>query len=287
MLKRLSLALTLAALVVFAGCDDSSNSADELATLHGTLTLHGTWPQEGDIQVSLFPQWDVGEPMAIAPGGPPEFHTENLTGATPTDTVHAIAYRIDDVNPGEYPALVVGWRNGGTIGLDEPVLGMHGADFAVGDTLPTAVTISAGDDLTIDFDGWLDLVPAGAVVSDSGFVRGTVVFPADWPQGFSMGLFALLMTSGDPAQPTSPVAGAMQPVTAESPDFELPVNLSAGPFSGHLAVYGYTFVGSPWDSFFGGHGWDWQAAEPALVPIELEREDSVLEGLTILCRSQD
>lgn len=285
--KTLWLALGLSALALFAGCDDDSGSTADLATIHGTLTLHGAWPADGEIQISLFPQWDTTIPMAVAPGGPPEFSTDHLSSPTPDDTLHAIAYTLDDVNPGDYPALVVGWRNGGTLGVDEPVIGMHGGDFGAGDTLPEALQVGAGADLTIDFDGWLDLVPGSVAISDTGWVRGTVVFPGDWPTGYALGLYALMMSSGDPAQPTSPIPGAMQSVSAASPDFELPVDLTGGPFSGHFAVYGYPFVDGAWASFYGGYGWDWNAAEPALAPVELTPENAVLENLTILCRSQN
>jgi hypothetical protein len=279
----------LVAFVLLAGCDD--DSADDpgagLAALRGQLTLHGQWPAVGEIQVSLFPHWDTTKVMSLAPGGPPDFHTTALHSPTPTDTLHLVAYEIPDINPGRYAALVAGWRNGGVLGLDEPVLGMHGADFAAGDTLPAAVELAAGDEFEADFVAWLDLVPGQSAPADTGWVRGRVVFPGDWPTGYALGIYALLMVSGDPAAPSSPIAGAMQAVSAAEPDFALPVNLAGGPFSGHLAIYGYPFVGGPWASFYGGYGWDWQAGEPALLPVELSPEDAVLQDLTILCRDPE
>jgi len=279
----------LAALALLAGCGDDSSSGggDGLATVRGTLTLHGEWPAEGDIQVSLFPQWDHAEPMSIAPGGPPEFYTEPLPDPSPGDSVHHVEYLIADVNPGLYPALVAGWRNGGTLGVDEPVIGMWGGAFAAGDTLPEALEVAPGDTLELAFDGWLDLVNGAAAVSDTGWVRGTVVFPGDWPTGFSMGLFALLMVSDDPAAPSVPIPGGMQAVSAASPDFELPVDLTDGAFSAQLVVYGYPFTPSAWESFFGGFGWDWAAGEPALLPVTLDPEHAVLENVTLLCRDPD
>ncbi|MFA7330573.1 MAG: hypothetical protein WC326_05800 [Candidatus Delongbacteria bacterium] len=274
------LGLTGLGLLLAGGCSDSSDGGgSSLATLRGTVTLHGDWPAEGEIQVSLFSTWHTEMAINIAPQGPPDFHTEGLFSPDSTLQVHQVAFEIPDVNPGSYPSLVVGWRNGGQLGVDEPVLGLYGANLADGDSLPAAVTLQAGQELELSFEGWLDRI-APAVELDPGLVAGTVEFADSWPTAYAH-VYVVFMSSSDPAAPSNPGA-SMQEVSAASPDFEIQVG---SPVTGHLAVYGFPYGADPWAAFYGGYGWDWDATPPGLTPLVLQEGESGLGGLVLTCRN--
>jgi hypothetical protein len=279
---RWHLLLVLAGAGLLAGCSDSDDTGNgsSLATLRGTVTLHGNWPTEGNIQVSLFSTWHSNLPVNIAPQGPPDFHTAALGSPNPAATVHQVAFEIPDINPGSYPSLVVGWRNGGQMGLDEPVLGLYGGDFAAGDSLPDVVVLSAGQELELNFVGDLDRIPA-PVILQPGQIEGAVQFTDAWPTAFNS-VFVILMASANPGVPSMPLA--MEMISASDPGFLLTVQF-AGTLNAHLAVYGYPYGSDPASAFFGGHGWDWSAATPALTPIVLEEDQSGVGNLILTCRS--
>jgi hypothetical protein len=278
--------LILATLSMTA-CDSGStgSGASDLASLSGTLTLDGEWPQEGEIQVSLFSQWDTTVSMSLAPGGPPSFYTEALTSPTPQGMQHSVEWELRDITPGAYPCIVVGWRNGGTLGADEPVLGMFGGDFAMGDSLPEALGLSAGDDLELTFSGDLSLVPALDNL-EPGSVRGSVSFPTLWPSGYGGGVYVVAMGSSDPATPSAPIAGAVYLVEETSDSFEFTLPLDT-PF--YLAVYGYPYdMETPFQDFFGAYGYDWQTAEPTMTVLELSSDtQETMENLSISCRDPE
>lgn len=280
-MTRLGWLLLLAGGLALTGCGESDSDGSSLATVRGTVTLHGEWPDQGEIQVSLFSTWHSELSLSLAPQGPPEFHTEALHSSTPTGTVHQVAFEIPDVNPGSYPSLVVGWRNGGVMGLDEPVLGLYGANLAESDSIPTPVALSAGQDLELNFEGWLDRVPDTDVELEPGQIGGTVEFSDAWPSGYPA-YYVVLMASTNPATPSMPLA--MAPVSAASPDFLLDVNFN-GSLTACLTVYGYPYGADPLAAFYGGYGWDWDAAAPALTTLTLQEGQSGFGGLTLSCRS--
>jgi len=280
---RVCLPLAALALVLAMGCSESDETgADSLATIHGTVTLTGDWPAAGAIQVSLFSTWHEELPVNLAPQGPPDYYTEALNSPDISQDVHVLEFTIADINPGTYPCLAVGWRNGGQMGLDEPVLGLFGADFAAGDTLPESITLSAGQDLHLDFAGSLALIPVEAPVYQAQ-VNGALVFPDGWPDDYTS-YFVVLMTSGDPAAPSQPLA--MESVSAADAQFMLSFQATEG-VGYRLAVYGYPYGGNPYAAFYGGYGWDWAQAQPALAALPLTEEDHVLEGLIITCRGEE
>jgi hypothetical protein len=276
----LGLVALLAGFALLAGCDETkTNNGEELAAIHGTVTLHGDWPTTGKIQVSLFSHWNDTLALNLAPGGPPDFFTDSLASPDPSAQSHVIPFEIRDISPGLYRSLVVGWRNGGVSGLDEPVLGLYGGDFAAGDTLPESIALEGGDDLELHFEGELDRVP-DPVILQPGQVEGTVLFSDAWPTGYNA-YYIVLMDSADPAVPSQP--RAMEIVSSASPDFLLTLQF-ADTYTGHLAVYGYPYT-QPFDAFFGGHGWDWDAGTPALADIVLEEGHAGIGGLVVTCRS--
>jgi hypothetical protein len=280
-MKRAGLLVLLAGGLAFSGCGESDSDGASLATVRGTVTLHGEWPTQGAIQVSLFSVWHTNLSLSLAPQGPPEFHTEDLGSTTPGAMTHLVEFEIPDINPGSYPSLVVGWRNGGVMGLDEPVLGLYGANLAVNDSLPTAITLAAGQDLEFNFEGWLDRIPNTDVELLPGQLGGTVTFDGGWPTDYPQYL-VVFMASTNPFIPSSP--WDMQEVTAANPDFLLELDVPTS-ITGSLAVYGFPFnYGNPGNAFKGGYGWDWSAATPALTPLTLQEDQSGYDGLVLSCR---
>lgn len=281
-MRVLSICLCLAGMLIMSCGESSEDQIDSLAAIQGTVTLYGEWPAEGEIQVSLFSVWHEDMAMAIAPQGPPEFHTEGLSSPTPSGTVHQVSYLIEDVNPDDYPSLVVGWRNGGTLGVDEPVLGVYGGDLSVGDSMPEAVHLNAGDLLELNFDGWLDRIPSTDEENYLANITGTVVFDAGWPASYST-IYAVLMSSDDPALPSNPLT--MELVTESDPQFSLSPNLLATA-EVYLGIYGYPYEDAM-DAFFGGYGWDWAAENPAIAMLPLSVESPSVENIEIMCHTPE
>lgn len=273
-MRHLSLGTAALALLLALGCGEDES---ELATVRGTVTLHGNWPTDGEIQVSLFSTWHPELAINIAPQGPPDFASEALYTSDTAQQVHVLSFELVDVNPGTYPSLVVGWRNGGQTGVDEPVLGLFGANLAEGDSLPEPVVLAAGQTLDLEFEGWLDRI-APPVELDPGVVGGTVEFSDGWPTDYPY-VYVVFMSSSDPAVPSNPGA-SLQAVTEADPDFEIQVG---SPVTGHLAVYGFPYGADPWAAFYGGYGWDWNAATPALTALSLQEGESGLGGLVLTC----
>lgn len=273
--------LCLGALVM--GCTETNDDlgGDELATLRGTVTLTGDWPTEGEIQVSLFSQWHAEMAVNVAPQGPPDYATDALTSPTPAGQTHALSFEITDITPGLYPSLVVGWRNGGQSGLDEPVLGLYGADFAANDSLPTAISLEGGDDLTLNFPGTLDRMPDLGAVLQPGQLGGTVSFDNGWPTTYA-GYYVVFMTSGNYAAPSMPLA--MESVSAADPEFLLTLQFE-NTVTGYLVLYGYPYGVNPGNAFYGGYGWDWNAGTPALTPLTLSQDQNGFGGLMLSCRT--
>lgn len=281
-MHRFLFAVLIAGSIVSSCGESGEDQIDSLASIHGTVLMRGDWPDEGEIQISLFSTWHENLPLAIAPQGPPDFHTEALISPTPGAQTHQLDYRIEDINPDSYPSLVVGWRNGGTTGVDEPVLGLFGGDFANGDTLPELVVLSAGDDLEVDFDGWLDRIPGQAAETFMASVAGNVNFADGWPQSYAS-LFAIVMTSSDPAAPNQPLA--MEDLTPSDSHFELNFEVMEGAEL-YLAIYGYPYTVAE-DAFLGGAGWDWSAVEPALGVLALDSSSPNISNLALECRTPE
>ncbi len=273
--------LCLAGLV--AGCTETNDDlgGDELASIRGTVTLTGDWPTTGEIQVSLFSQWHTEMAVNVAPQGPPSYATEQLNSPTPAGQTHVLAYEILDITPGTYPSLVVGWRDGGQSGLDEPVLGLYGADFATNDSLPSAIVLDGGDDFTLDFSGTLGRMPDTDVQLQPGQLGGSVSFDNGWPTAYT-NFYVVFMTSANPGAPSMPLA--MEAVTSADPEFLLTLQFDTS-VTGHLVLYGYPYGTTPLNAFYGGYGWDWNATTPALVPITLNADQNGMGGLLLSCRT--
>jgi len=99
---KLMMTLLLAgALMAFVACSDDENPVqqEEFGEVSGTVTLVGTWPATGDIQISI---WTSYPPM-----GPPDAFTEPL----PQPANNMLTYKIEGLAKGTYGMLTAGWRD--------------------------------------------------------------------------------------------------------------------------------------------------------------------------------
>ncbi len=151
----LAIAVAMATLIgMLPACDDDNNPAGggpTTGTVSGTVTFNGTWPTTGDVQISVFSTFPP-------PPGPPDAFTDPIPAAASYD------YQIGGLEPGDYAAIVVGWRDPGNPSAAE-ILGMYWAfvDSVAVDSngdprgFPLPVTVEAGQtednlDITADLD---------------------------------------------------------------------------------------------------------------------------------------
>ena len=102
-MKRHNLMMLLAVLSVgllLLGCskDDNPVKTEEFGEISGTVTFVGTWPQTGEIQVSIWASWP--------PMGPPAAASTAFQSGQNVQT-----YKIDGLSKGTYPVVTVGWRD--------------------------------------------------------------------------------------------------------------------------------------------------------------------------------
>jgi hypothetical protein len=72
----------------------------QFGEISGSVNFVGTWPTNGEVQVSLWATWP--------PAGPPAAATSAFTPITPPQSV---SYKIQCLNKGTYPVMTVGWRD--------------------------------------------------------------------------------------------------------------------------------------------------------------------------------
>ncbi len=100
-MKRYSTVITvlLVSAFILLGCekDATGPEEDEFGSLSGTVNFIGTWPTNGEIQISVY--------SSFPPAGPPDYFTEPLTETS------SYSYKIEGITKGNYPAVVVGWRD--------------------------------------------------------------------------------------------------------------------------------------------------------------------------------
>ena len=87
-------------LVFLVGCGDDDNPAEsgEFGSLSGTVEFVGTWPDKGNVEVAVWPNWP--------PAGPPTAYGEPFSSGEAVQT-----YRIEGLSKGTYAAVSVSWRD--------------------------------------------------------------------------------------------------------------------------------------------------------------------------------
>ena len=189
-----SLKITLLALLPFVAmtsCKDDDPEPDT-ATISGTITfdnvaLWETWQDSGEVQVTIFPEFSLGNPPAGWGDIPPDALYPGFPGGrfavgAPSNAqdpfilqympgVSQYDYSIE-VQPGTYSALAVGFRHDNitdpslrtaTLGVhwNTPNTVSHGIVLKMvigGQTItlfdepaPTPITVEKGDEVDIDF----------------------------------------------------------------------------------------------------------------------------------------
>jgi hypothetical protein len=179
------------------GCSNSDDSSTPpvTGTLSGYVVFHGQWPDSGNVQLSIFSNWNT-TPCSwcgVAPGGPPAYYTPAFTrplNPTGQDTIY---YTITGITLGTYRSVAVGWRapHVSDINCDEPTIGLWGADYHTTDSIPEAISFTnANPHVTANVHAFFEMLPIPGC-DDRGRIEGTVRVPGTWP---AEGLLVMLTT---------------------------------------------------------------------------------------------
>lgn len=102
-MKNIFLPILITSLFIFVACEDeeAEETAAESGTISGIVTFTGTWPDTGDVSISLQTSWP--------PTGPPYTYKviteDNLNTSNQYDfSFEAVAFRT-------YKALAVSWED--------------------------------------------------------------------------------------------------------------------------------------------------------------------------------
>lgn len=110
---RLILSISLiAGMLSLAGCSDDDNGTNvpDTGSISGTVTFVGTWPDSGDVQISLYRELAETQIPGLGtywiPNGPPEQATDPLPAGTTTYN-----FKFEGLEKTTYAAVFVGWRD--------------------------------------------------------------------------------------------------------------------------------------------------------------------------------
>ena len=189
--------LLLVPFLALTSCGDDDEPTT--ATIHGTITVQNdelweTWQDSGEIQLSLFPAFNLALPPAGTGWGdvPNEFYGPGVPGGrfaigapvetrtidlVPGDSTYTYSF---EVEPGTYSALALGFRHdfvtdpskrSATLGVhwNNATEVSHGIVINVpagpgqfisiiNEPAPSVITVDAGDDVEIDFTADLGFV---------------------------------------------------------------------------------------------------------------------------------
>ena len=155
-IKTLLVLSFLSIIFLTMACEDNEtvDTPPESATLSGTITFTGTWPDTGAVAVSLSSAW----PPQGAPAASAAITSTDLSNNTYT-------YTFENVTFGSYASIAVSWEdpNDTNPTTNQYTLGAYGGVHpfftAYGGTDPTAVTVTETEyELTgLSFDADLSL----------------------------------------------------------------------------------------------------------------------------------
>tara|TARA_B100001245_G_C22672209_1_gene328934 strand:- start:51 stop:509 length:459 start_codon:yes stop_codon:yes gene_type:complete len=142
-IKTMLLLSFLSIMFLTMACEDNEtvDTPPESATLSGTITFTGTWPDTGTVAVSLSSTW----PPQGAPAASAAITSADLANNTYT-------YTFENVTFGSYASIAVSWEDPNDTNpmTNQYTLGAYGG------TDPTAVTVSETEyeltDLSFDAD---------------------------------------------------------------------------------------------------------------------------------------
>jgi len=112
-----------------------------------------------------------------------------------------VTFQLDNITLGTYDAIAVGWQKPHWVGdfnLDEPVIGLYGADPNTSDSIPEPLVFTESNpNLTgLVVHAYFAILPDYGLIDTIGLIGGVVRVPEPWP---SEGLLVLL--SGYPFSP--------------------------------------------------------------------------------------
>ena len=130
-------------------CEDNETitTPPESATLSGTITFTGTWPDAGTVAVSLSSAW----PPAGAPAASAAITSADLSSNT-------YIYMFENVTFGSYASIAVSWQDPNDTNpmTNQHTLGAYGGVnpffTAYGGTDPSEVTVTETEYELIDLD---------------------------------------------------------------------------------------------------------------------------------------
>ena len=146
-MKIISMAIII--LLLTAGCDDNNSptATPESATISGTITFTGDWPETGSIDVSAMGIWDYTDPGFT---GVPIKSTTISESEVSSNTYE---YSLESLPFDDYNAIIVTWLDP----TDTSHHTMYHTLGAYGGINPTTVTVSEANysvseiDITADF----------------------------------------------------------------------------------------------------------------------------------------
>lgn len=189
-------------MALWLGCSDDKNPVQSSTTteISGTITFNGTWPAQGNIQVSLWTSWP--------PAGPPAAFSAPLTPGVATQT-----YKISGLSKGPYAVITAGWRDPADP-TGAKVIGVYSAnntlagvdckgDFTVA-PLPVEISDNNPKATNVNLVANLDILQLGAI-------SGKVNFVGAWPAKGEVQVS--LWSTWPPAGPPAAASSAFVPVT--------------------------------------------------------------------------
>ena len=166
----------LLALFFFVGCDDNPMTP-ESGTISGVVDFSGTWPETGNISISLNTSWPevTGAPYAFTTIYSDDLNQDNL-----------YSYRFENVTFGTYQGIIVSWKDpyDDNSATNQHVIGGYGGTAEAEFENTGSITVSGSDYeiMDLNFPAYLDLIDE-TIPAESGTISGTVTFSGTWPTG--------------------------------------------------------------------------------------------------------
>ena len=169
----------LLALFFFVGCDDNPMTP-ESGTISGVVDFSGTWPETGNISISVNTSWPevTGAPYAFTTIYSDDLNQDNL-----------YSYRFENVTFGTYQGIIVSWRDpyDDNSATNQHAIGGYGGTIEMEFEDAESVIISASDyeKPNLNFPVYLDLIDE-TIPAESGTISGIVTFSGVWPEGVNV-----------------------------------------------------------------------------------------------------
>ena len=163
-------------LFFFVGCDENPMTP-ESGTISGVVDFSGTWPETGNISISLNTSWPevTGAPYAFTTIYSDDLNQDNL-----------YSYRFENVTFGTYQGIIVSWKDpyDDNSATNQHAIGGYGGTAEAEFENTGSITVSGSDYeiMDLNFPAYLDLIDE-TIPAESGTISGTVTFSGTWPTG--------------------------------------------------------------------------------------------------------